>query len=180
MRCRRPDSNGVFISEAPTGSLDETLVEQTIGPEVRSENDRQKRFALVAAILRVLYLLKDAQDAAQVALAAPLSSSDHSDIVTLNSREHVHAEEAEAEEASDEELYLGTPCSSQYTFTPADTGGSWCPCSTRRLQEKPPNASVKQLFSLCVFLRCQIRLDVDLEASSEPGRLRLPSETSAR
>lgn len=59
-----------------------------------------------------------------MALATLLSSSDHSDIVTLNSREHVHAGEGGAEEASDEDLYLGTPCSSQYTFTPAEAGRS--------------------------------------------------------
>lgn len=74
----------------------------------------------------MLCLHKDAPDAAEVALVTLLSSSDHSDIVTLNSREHVHVEEEGAEEASDEDLYLGTPCSSQYTFTPADTGRSGC------------------------------------------------------
>lgn len=75
----------------------------------------------------MLCLHKDAPDAAEVAVVTLLSSSDHSDIVTLNSREHVHVEEGGVEEeASDEDLYLGTPCSSQYTFTPADTGRSWC------------------------------------------------------
>lgn len=81
--------------------------------------------AFVAAALNTLCLLKGAPDAAEVALVNLLSSSDHSDIVTLNSREHVHVGEGGVEEASDEDLYLGTPCSSQYTFTPADTGRSW-------------------------------------------------------
>lgn len=49
-----------------------------------------------------------------------LSSSDHSDIVTLgDSKEH-----AEEEEGASEELCLGTPYSSQYTFTAAETGMS--------------------------------------------------------
>lgn len=67
---------------------------------------------------------KDAHDTTEVGLVALLSSSDHSDIVTLNSKEHVQACEEEVEGASGEELYLGTPCSSQYTFTATDTGRS--------------------------------------------------------
>ncbi|XP_040890471.1 cell cycle progression protein 1 isoform X2 [Toxotes jaculatrix] len=51
-----------------------------------------------------------------------LSSSDHSDIVTLGDlKEDEHAD-VEEEAAASEEFYLGTSCSSQYTFTAADTG----------------------------------------------------------
>lgn len=76
----------------------------------------------------MLCLHKDGQNASEEALATLLSSSDHSDIVTLDSKEPVHVEEEEEEEegAASEELYLGTSCSSQYTFTTADTGGSLC------------------------------------------------------
>lgn len=74
-----------------------------------------------------LCLHKDGENASEEALATLLSSSDHSDIVTLDSKEPVHVEEEEEEEgAVSEELYLGTSCSSQYTFTAADTGGSLC------------------------------------------------------
>lgn len=72
----------------------------------------------------MLCLHKDGHNASEEALATLLSSSDHSDIVTLDSKERVHVEEEEA--AAGEELYLGTSCSSQYTFTAADTGRSWC------------------------------------------------------
>eukprot|EP00066_Takifugu_rubripes_P005783 XP_003970093.1 PREDICTED: cell cycle progression protein 1 [Takifugu rubripes] len=97
-----PTSTADCVEEEPTDSRDETLVERTIN--------------------ETLYQSEDAPDAGEVAPVALLSSSDHSDIVTLNSREHVHVAEGGAEEASDEDSYLGTPCSSQYTFTPADTG----------------------------------------------------------
>lgn len=50
-----------------------------------------------------------------------LSSSDHSDIVTLgNCKEQEQIEEEDA--AAHEEFYLGTPCSSQYAFTTAENG----------------------------------------------------------
>lgn len=52
-----------------------------------------------------------------------LSSSENSDIVTLG--EYKDDEHAGAEEvAASEEFYLGTPCSSQYTFGAAETGRS--------------------------------------------------------
>lgn len=50
-----------------------------------------------------------------------LSSSENSDIVTLGDYkedEHAGAEEVVASE----EFYLGTPCSSQYTFGAAEAG----------------------------------------------------------
>lgn len=90
----------------------------------------------MAAALTAPCLHKDAPDASAGALVTLLSSSDHSDIVTLNSR--VHVEEEGGEEASDEDLYLGTPCSSQYTFTPAETGRSGALYSLRRNHEALP------------------------------------------
>ncbi|XP_034536329.1 cell cycle progression protein 1 [Notolabrus celidotus] len=50
-----------------------------------------------------------------------LSSSDHSDIVTLRDlKEDEHAE-VEEEAAANEEFYMGSSCSSQYAFTAAET-----------------------------------------------------------
>lgn len=78
----------------------------------------------------MLCLHKDGHNATEEALVTLLSSSDQSDIVTLDSKERVHVEEEQEEEeeegAAGEELYLGTSSSSQYTFTAADTGRSWC------------------------------------------------------
>lgn len=53
-----------------------------------------------------------------------LSSSDHSDIVTLGDE---HAE-VEVGAATHEELYLGTSCSSHYAFTAAETGRTTSTC----------------------------------------------------
>lgn len=60
---------------------------------------------------------------------ALLSSSDHSDIVTLGDlKEGEHVEvEGEEEAAANEEFYLGTSCSSQYAFTAAETGRTAAP-----------------------------------------------------
>lgn len=44
-----------------------------------------------------------------------LSSSDHSDIVTLGDTKEEAA-------AASEDLYMGTSCSSQYAFTAAESG----------------------------------------------------------
>lgn len=52
----------------------------------------------------------------------PLSSSDHSDIVTLGDLKENDHVEVEEEAAVNEEFYLGTSCSSQYAFTAAETG----------------------------------------------------------
>lgn len=52
-----------------------------------------------------------------------LSSSDQSDIMTLGElKDGEHTEEEEEEAAAREELYLGTSCSSHYTFTATETG----------------------------------------------------------
>lgn len=58
-----------------------------------------------------------------------LSSSDHSDIVTLGDVKEDEHEHAEVEEvaAAHEEFYLGTSCSSQYAFTAAETGKTAAP-----------------------------------------------------
>ncbi|KAL6113136.1 ccpg1 [Pungitius sinensis] len=97
-------SNALCVEEKVADSLDETLEEQTIDEtlcalEPRDNNSNGKQ---------------------PVAL---LSSSDHSDIVTLGDLkegEHVEVEEEEAA-AANEEFYLGTSCSSQYAFTAAET-----------------------------------------------------------
>ncbi|XP_030269817.1 cell cycle progression protein 1 isoform X3 [Sparus aurata] len=52
---------------------------------------------------------------------SPLSSSDHSDIVTLRDLKEDEHVEAGEEAATNEEFYLGTSCSSQYAFTAAET-----------------------------------------------------------
>ncbi|XP_037345063.2 cell cycle progression protein 1 isoform X2 [Pungitius pungitius] len=98
-------SNALCVEEKVADSLDETLEEQAIDEtlcalEPRDNNSNGKQ---------------------HVAL---LSSSDHSDIVTLGDLkegEHVEVEEAEAA-AANEEFYMGTSCSSQYAFTAAETG----------------------------------------------------------
>lgn len=52
-----------------------------------------------------------------------LSSSDHSDIVTLGDlKEDEHAEVEEDAAAANKEFYSGMSCSSQYAFTAAGTG----------------------------------------------------------
>ncbi|KAF3686404.1 Cell cycle progression protein 1 [Channa argus] len=50
-----------------------------------------------------------------------LSSSDHSDIVTLEDLKHDDPAELEMPTAAKEQFYLGTSCSSQYAFTAAET-----------------------------------------------------------
>ncbi len=50
------------------------------------------------------------------------SSSDHSDIVTLGDLKEDDHVEVDEEAAANEELYLGTSCSSQYAFSAAETG----------------------------------------------------------
>ncbi|KAM9861353.1 cell cycle progression protein 1 isoform 2-T3 [Aulostomus maculatus] len=50
-----------------------------------------------------------------------LSSSDHSDIVTLGDLKEGERAEVEEVAAANEEFYLGTSCSSQYAFTAAET-----------------------------------------------------------
>nr|XP_040057720.1 cell cycle progression protein 1 [Gasterosteus aculeatus aculeatus]XP_040057724.1 cell cycle progression protein 1 [Gasterosteus aculeatus aculeatus]XP_040057732.1 cell cycle progression protein 1 [Gasterosteus aculeatus aculeatus] len=97
-------SNAQCVEEKVAESLDETLEEPTVdetlcASEPRDSNSKGKQ---------------------HVAL---LSSSDHSDIVTLGDlKEGEHVEvEGEEEAAANEEFYLGTSCSSQYAFTAAET-----------------------------------------------------------
>ncbi|KAK9542732.1 hypothetical protein VZT92_000569 [Zoarces viviparus] len=88
------------VEEKVAESLDETLEEQTID-ETSCASEAGD----------------DTKGEQHVAL---LSSSDHSDIVTLGDLkegEHVVVEE---EAAANRELYLGSSCSSQYAFTAAE------------------------------------------------------------
>ncbi|XP_070700409.1 cell cycle progression protein 1 isoform X2 [Pempheris klunzingeri] len=55
--------------------------------------------------------------------ASLLSSSDHSDIVTLRDLKEEEHPEVEEEAAANEEFYLGTSCSSQYAFTETGFAG---------------------------------------------------------
>ncbi|XP_068586484.1 cell cycle progression protein 1 isoform X2 [Cebidichthys violaceus] len=94
-----PDAQ--WVEEKVAESLDETLEEQTIDETLcasEAGDDTKGKQQHVTL----------------------LSSSDHSDIVTLGDLkegEHVVVEE---EAAANEELYLGTSCSSQYAFTAAE------------------------------------------------------------
>lgn len=88
--------------EASIASLDDTIGEQTID--------------------ETLYAPEAGDNKGGIQHTSMLSSSDHSDIVTLRDlkeEEHVAVEE---EAAAHEELYLGTSCSSQYAFTAAEAG----------------------------------------------------------
>ncbi|KAM7424082.1 hypothetical protein PAMA_000438 [Pampus argenteus] len=81
-------------------SLDGTVGEQTIDETLNASKTR---------------------DSAPGKEHVTLSSSDHSDIVTLGDvKENEHAEVEEVA-AAHEEFYLGTSCSSQYAFTAAET-----------------------------------------------------------
>lgn len=54
-----------------------------------------------------------------------LSSSDHSDIMTLGDlKDDGHVE---VDASAHEEFYLGTSCSSQYAFTATETGTTAAP-----------------------------------------------------
>ncbi|XP_031170034.1 cell cycle progression protein 1 isoform X2 [Sander lucioperca] len=91
-------SNSQCVAE----SLDETLEEQTIDETLCAS---------------------EAGDTPGKQHATVLSSSDHSDIVTLGDlKEDEHAD-AEEEVATNKEFYLGTSCSSQYAFTAAEAAG---------------------------------------------------------
>ncbi|XP_074474619.1 cell cycle progression protein 1 isoform X2 [Sebastes fasciatus] len=92
-------SNAQCVEEKVAESLDETLEEQTVDDALEAgDNTKEKQHVTV------------------------LTSSDHSDIVTLGDlKEEEHAE-VEEEAAANEEFYLGTSCSSQYAFTAAETG----------------------------------------------------------
>ncbi|XP_062278287.1 cell cycle progression protein 1 isoform X1 [Scomber scombrus] len=68
-----------------------------------------------------LYASKAGDNPAEKEHVTLLSSSDHSDIVTLGDvKEDEHAEVEEVA-AAHEEFYLGTSCSSQYAFSAAET-----------------------------------------------------------
>ncbi|XP_022072463.2 cell cycle progression protein 1 isoform X1 [Acanthochromis polyacanthus] len=94
------ESGAVCVEERSANSLDGTLGEQTVA--------------------ETLY----ASEAGGTAKGKEhvLSSSDHSDIVTLGDLKDEEHTEREEEAAGNEEFYLGTSCSSQYAFTAAETG----------------------------------------------------------
>ncbi|XP_026175758.1 cell cycle progression protein 1 isoform X2 [Mastacembelus armatus] len=88
------------IEEKGADSLDDTLGEPTV--------------------VETLYASK-AGDSAVGKDVSMLSSSDHSDIVTLGDLKDDEHPEVGQEAAASEESYLGMSCSSQYAFTPAET-----------------------------------------------------------
>ncbi|XP_029317171.1 LOW QUALITY PROTEIN: cell cycle progression protein 1 [Cottoperca gobio] len=97
-------SNAQCVEEKIAELLDETLKEQindeTVCPSEAGDNTTGKQHVTL------------------------LSSSDHSDIVTLGDlKDDEHAEVEEEEAQLTEEFYLGTSCSSQYAFTAAEAAG---------------------------------------------------------
>ncbi|KAM9366077.1 cell cycle progression protein 1 isoform 2-T2 [Symphorus nematophorus] len=93
------------VEERIADSLDDTLGEKTV------------------TTIETLYASEAGDDTRGKQNVSLLSSSDHSDIMTLTDAkedEHEHIEVAE-EAAANEEFYLGTSCSSQYAFTAAET-----------------------------------------------------------
>lgn len=107
-------------------------------------------------------------------------------------KEGEHAE-VEVLAAASEEFYLGMSCSSQYSFTAADTGTT---SSTHFFNQqacfitihiqivhigtKYDKVSAQNVSSSACFLRRQSRSDIEsLETSTESRELRLPSEESA-
>ncbi|TKS70127.1 Protogenin Protein [Collichthys lucidus] len=89
------------VEETVADSLDDTLGEQTID--------------------ETLYASEVGHNTTGKQHVTPLSSSDHSDIVTLGDLKENDHVEVEEEAAVNEEFYLGTSCSSQYAFTAAET-----------------------------------------------------------
>ncbi|KAK5873932.1 hypothetical protein PBY51_018927 [Eleginops maclovinus] len=87
------------VEEKVAESLDETLKEQTVDETVCLSEDGH-------SFTGKQYVL---------------SSSDHSDIVTLGDLKEDDPAEVEEELAANRESYLGTSCSSQYAFTAAET-----------------------------------------------------------
>lgn len=121
------------VEESITDSLAETVEEQnlddTLYEEVRWKTETFSNISKDAAASFCLPTSNtlhhpQVRSTATRKLPVPLlSSSENSDIVTLGDyKEDEHAGEVEA--AANEEFYLGTPCSSQYTFGAAETGRS--------------------------------------------------------
>uniref|UniRef100_A0A1A7Z4E1 Cell cycle progression 1 n=1 Tax=Iconisemion striatum TaxID=60296 RepID=A0A1A7Z4E1_9TELE len=90
-------SAALCVEEKAAESLDSTLGEQTVD--------------------ETLHTLQVGENS--VGTEHVLSSSDHSDIVTLG--ELKEGEHTEVAATASEELYLGTSCSSHYTFTASET-----------------------------------------------------------
>ncbi|XP_049900056.1 cell cycle progression protein 1 isoform X1 [Epinephelus moara] len=94
-------SNAQCVEEKVAESLNETVEEQTIDETLCATE-----------------AVDDTTGKQHVTL---LSSSDHSDIVTLGDLKEDEHVEVEEEAAASEEFYMGTSCSSQYAFTAAET-----------------------------------------------------------
>ncbi|XP_058485493.1 cell cycle progression protein 1 isoform X7 [Solea solea] len=108
---------GTELSERPP--VEESELQDTHASAL-AECDETLRDQTMA---ETLFCSQDRDDAAGKEQVTLLSSSDHSDIMTLrDTREDEHAD-VEDEAAASEESYLGTSCSSQYAFTAADTAG---------------------------------------------------------
>ncbi|XP_076583705.1 cell cycle progression protein 1 [Chaetodon auriga] len=89
------------VEERVSDSLDDTLREQ--------------------AIDETLYSSQAGDNTPRKQHVTLLSSSEHSDIVTLGDSKGDEHVEVDEEAAASEEFYLGTSCSSQYAFTTAET-----------------------------------------------------------
>lgn len=181
------------IADSLVQTMDEQTIDDTLYEEVRS---KIQTFLILQSTAQML--LSDnlnqsprpqVRSTATRKLPVPLlSSSENSDIVTLGDcKEDEHAGEEEEETAAaaaNEEFYLGTPCSSQYTFSAAETGR--CPAASplNSVSKSIPRVATEHwhespYFSAC-FLNGHIRFDVQsLETSAEPRELRLPAEESA-
>ncbi|KAG7453839.1 hypothetical protein JOB18_037183 [Solea senegalensis] len=111
---------GTELSERPP--VEESELQDTHASAL-ADCDMNRETLRDQTTVETLLCSQDRDDAAGKEQVTLLSSSDHSDIMTLrDSREDEHAD-VEDEAAASEESYLGTSCSSQYAFTAADTAG---------------------------------------------------------
>ncbi|XP_032369911.1 cell cycle progression protein 1 isoform X2 [Etheostoma spectabile] len=95
-------SNAQCVEKKVAEFLDETLEQQTIDETLCDS---------------------EAEDTAGKQHVTILSSSDHSDIVTLGDLKEDEQADAIEEVATNKEFYLGTSCSSQYAFTATEAAG---------------------------------------------------------
>lgn len=140
------------VEESITGSLVETVEEQNIDDTLYEEVRRKIETFLIFPKMPLLLLSANfntlhrpqVRSTATRKLPVPLlSSSENSDIMTLGDyKEDERAGEEEA--AVNVEFYLGTPCSSQYTFGAAETGRSPTapPTETEKKKKKVISLSV--------------------------------------
>lgn len=127
------------VEERGADSLDDTLGERSVdetlcvsevrGPKNNPQgvfvNDPEPLCRCSLCQTSPTYPLQAGDGAEGKGHVSLLSSSDHSDIVTLGDlKDDDHADVEEEEAAASEEFYLGTSCSSQYAFTAGETGTS--------------------------------------------------------